>query len=90
VNKSGYINRVSAGVGIEFISRFSPDFIFNQYRQQQIAFCKHLEVMPSQSVMFGIADNKWNEYNRDGPSNRLSFHRQMLDPVDFFKKYEKR
>ena len=36
-----------------------------------------LDVEPSDCVLFGIGDDKWNEYNRDRDTNRLSFHKYL-------------
>lgn len=44
----------------------------------QIEFCKILDLIPSKTVLFGIVDKNWNEYNRGGSTNRLSFHRQFI------------
>lgn len=78
-NKIGYINRVSAGAGLKIIEAFGPDYIFDKYRDRQIAYCEILNVEPSNCVMFGIGDDRWKEYNRDRNTNRLSFHKFLAD-----------
>lgn len=74
-NKIGYINRLSAYIGLKLVNHFGPDFIFNKYRNRQLAYCEILGVTPSDCVMFGIGDDRWREYNRDRDTNRLSFHK---------------
>ena len=76
-NKIGYVNRASAHIGRKLIKRFSPDYIYNKYRARQLEICNILNVEPSNCVLFGIGDNKWNEYNRDRETNRLSFHKYL-------------
>lgn len=78
-NKIGYINRLSAHVGLALIERFGPDYIFNKYRNRQIEYCNILGVQPSSCVMFGIGGEEWEEYNRDRDTNRLSLHRFLSD-----------
>ena len=74
-NKMGYVNRLSAYIGLKLLNTFSPDYIYNTYRERQIEYCKILDVTPSNCVIFGLGDDRWSDYNRDGKTNRLSFHR---------------
>ena len=76
-NKIGYINRASAHIGRKLIRQFHPDYIYNKYRDRQLEICNILDVEPSNCVLFGIGDDKWNEYNRDRDTNRLSFHKYL-------------
>lgn len=73
-NKSGYTNRLAASIGIDYINRFSPDYIVNKYKNKQIAICKKLNLNPSNTVLFGIGGSQWQEYNRDRDTNRLGLH----------------
>ena len=73
-NKIGYINRSSAYIGQQLLKKFSPDYIYNKYRNRQVEICKILDVEPSDCVLFGIGNSIWNEYNRDRETNSLSFH----------------
>ena len=74
-NKIGYVNKLSCYLGLQLIEKFSPDYIYNKYREKQIEICNILDVEPSNCVLFGIGDNNWDEYNRDRETNRLSFHK---------------
>lgn len=86
VNKNGYMNRIGAYIGFKFISKFSPDFIPERYKVKQLAFCEHLNIDPSSTVLFGIGKEGWEEYNRGGPTNRLSFHKYIHQDIDIFLK----
>jgi len=78
-NKMGYVNRVSAQIGINLLDHFSPDYIFEKYRQRQTDYCSILDVESSSCVLFGIGDNRWDDYNRDRETNRLSFHKFLAE-----------
>jgi hypothetical protein len=77
VNKINYTNRVGAHVGVALLAQFSADYIFNKYREKQIKLCTELEVDLSKTVLFGIGGDKWQEYNRGGVTNRLSFNKLL-------------
>jgi hypothetical protein len=76
-NKIGYINRFGPQLGLELISKFGPDYIFNKYRQQQLDLCFEHSVTPSDTVLFGIGGDTWKEYNRGTATNRLSFNKVL-------------
>lgn len=89
-NKMGYINRPSAYMGLTLLERFSSDYIFDKYRQRQLDYCNILDVEPSNCVLFGIGDKRWNDYNRDRETNRLSFHKFLEQDCTQEIKNEKR
>ena len=64
---------------MQYINTFTPDFIPQKYMQKQKAFCAKLDVQPSATILFGV-DTKgmFNQYNRGGATNRLSFHKQYI------------
>ena len=77
LNKTNYTNRMSAWLGSKIIDRFGPDYIVEKYKPTQIEFCKELGATPSQSVIFGLGDNDYNQYNRGAGNNRLCFFRYL-------------
>lgn len=76
--KIDYNNKLGASIGIRFLEKFSADYIAEKYHKKQLEFCKQLGVTPSKTVLFGIGDDKWKEYNRGRSTNRLSFHKQFI------------
>ena len=72
-----YTNRLTASLGKRFITEFSPDYMYNTYREKQLEYCQLTESEPSNTVFFGIGNEKWQKYNRGTDSNRLSFHRYL-------------
>jgi hypothetical protein len=74
-HKIDYNNKIGAALGIELLQKFTPDYITDKYSAKQIVFCKELELIPSQTVLFGIAEDGWDEYRRGGEVSRLSFHK---------------
>lgn len=89
-NKMGYVNRISAQIGINLLDHLGPDYIFGKYRQRQLDYCNILGVKSSNCVLFGIGDDRWNDYNRDRETNRLSFHKFLADDCTSNIKNEKR
>lgn len=77
-NKIGYTNRYSAELGKQLLATQTPDTMVEQYRDKQEAYCKHLGIQPSKTVLFGLdSENKYPEYNRGGTINRLSLHKYL-------------
>jgi hypothetical protein len=83
-NKSNYTNRIGAYIGSCMLSKFSPDYVPLKYKNAQIELCKHLKVTPSNTVLFGIGNEEWQQYNRGCPTNRLSLHRYLHDTDQFY------
>lgn len=80
--KISYNNRLSAALGDYFINEFPVDYIVNKYKSKQIRFCSELSVVPSHTVFFAVGGKEWQQYNRGGCTNRLSFHKFLhLDSV---------
>lgn len=83
--KANYQNRLGASLGLALINKFSPEYIVTKYKDKQEEFCKLANIEPSSTVIFGIATNNWNEYNRGGLTNRLSFHNYLDKDISIFK-----
>lgn len=82
-HKINYNNKIGAMLGLEYFKSFTPDYIPNKYIDKQADFCNTLGVEPSKTVLFGIDRNKrYKQYNRGGPTNRLSFHKQYIKGLD--------
>jgi len=71
--KTNYTNRLGAAVGLKLIDAYSVDYNYNMWQPMQEKFCNQLDIAPSKSVIFGIATDKFREYNRGGDTNRLCF-----------------
>ena len=72
-----YNNTLSALIGNMLISDYSSDYIYNHYREQQLNFCNSVGLTASDSVLFAVGNNTWNEYNR---SNLLTQYQLAFDP----------
>jgi hypothetical protein len=75
-----YINSFSAFVGQALIHKFPCDYIPTTYQYKQQKICTELGLQPSQSVLFGIGNTDWNQYNR---SHLLKIYQIDLDPTMF-------
>lgn len=76
-NKTNYTNRVAAGLGIKFMEHWGPDHAVENFRSAQLDFCRQLAVQPSHTVLFALGGDDWKDYNRGGPTNRISFHKYL-------------
>ena len=75
-NENNYVNLYSIHVGHQFIKKFSNNWIYEKYKDKQIAMCEDLKVNKSDCVIFGLADKgQYDEYHRGGAVNRLCFSR---------------
>jgi len=83
-NKSGYINRIGSSLGLCYLKEFSPEYIVDTYKSKQTEFCSALNATVSNTVLFGVGGDEWAEYNRGGPTNRLSLHKFLNLPTTFF------
>ncbi|MNT30897.1 hypothetical protein D3C72_1667140 [compost metagenome] len=66
-----YGQKVAAYVGMQLMKQFPLHFIFTKYRERQIQICQQLKIQPSATVLFGLGDNTWKEFSRDGFANRI-------------------
>tara|TARA_Y100001937_G_C7102400_1_gene323172 strand:+ start:369 stop:1247 length:879 start_codon:yes stop_codon:yes gene_type:complete len=77
--KTNYNNKIGAALGLKYFERFTPDYITEKYIDKQLNFCNTVGVNPSKTVLFGIDyKHKFDQYNRGGNTNRLSFHKQYV------------
>lgn len=75
-NKAKYVNKIGEAIGLKYITEFSPSYIVNKYKSVQTQLCAELNVVPSNTVLFGIdMKNEWPQYNRGTATNRLGLHK---------------
>ena len=85
-DKAEYTNRVSAALGLELIRTFPADYIVNKYKAIQETYCRHLDICPSNTVLFGIATrDNYPEYNRGCNTNRLGLHNFLNKDITILK-----
>jgi hypothetical protein len=77
LNKTNYTNRFGAWLGLKIIRRFGPEYIVKNYRDKQIEFCNQLGAEPSASVIFGLGNEDYAQYNRGAGNNRLCFFKYL-------------
>ena len=71
LRKTEYENRWGAALGLKLIDKFDLDYNTDLYKNIQLVTCQELQITPSNTVLFGLGDSKWEEYNRGGLYNRL-------------------
>jgi len=79
--KTRYTNWLGAAVGLELINQFSIDHNVLVWRESQHALCKLLDIIPSKSVIFGIGDSTYQQYNRGSLTNRLCLSKWLKQGV---------
>lgn len=85
-HKHSYNNRVGAQLGTYLMNQFDADYIYKKYRKKQIEFCNYLGVKTSNTVLFGIGDRNWQQYNRGTTTNRLGFQKYLHLSIEEFSK----
>lgn len=75
-----YNNTLSARIGLELITKFGSDYIYNTYQKRQQEVCAYFNLVPSNSVLFAVGDSTWDCYNR---SNLLQSYGLDLDSTQF-------
>lgn len=80
-----YNNKYGALVGQFMINKFDCNFLIDRYRKKQIIFSDFINVSPTRTIMFALGDKKWQDYNRGGELNRLSFHKYLQLDIEEFK-----
>lgn len=77
-NKTNYVNRLGASVGLRVLDHVNVDYNVSKWRSTQESFCRQLDIDPSATVIFGIdRKKKFAQYNRGGNTNRLCFYRYL-------------
>ena len=75
--KTNYTNRLGAAVGLDLIQEFSVDYTHERWHKQQLNFCTQLGIIPSKSVIFGLGDHLYQQYNRGNLTNRMCMSRYL-------------
>lgn len=80
-HKSSYINRIGAGIGLELLDRWGPDYNHDRWHAQQQDFCQKLNVTASNTVIFGLDTGDRPQYNRGTSTNRLCFAKYLSQGI---------
>jgi hypothetical protein len=85
LNKWVYVPLLSAKIGLELIKIFSPDYIFNKYRDKQNLICAEYGLQPADTVIFGLGNEKFNYFEIDNAVNRCCLSPRLKEMDDFSK-----
>jgi hypothetical protein len=66
-----YGQKVAGFIGLHLMQQFPLHYIYNKYRAAQLSICQQLQIQASSTVIFGLGDNTWKEFSRDGYANRI-------------------
>ena len=71
LNEYQYVNHVSIGIHDNILEKFSPDYMFNKYRNTQLDICKKFDITPSKTVFLAYSYKpKQKGFDRDGTVSR--------------------
>ncbi|MCB0379440.1 MAG: hypothetical protein KDD33_13180 [Bdellovibrionales bacterium] len=74
-----YHNWFSALVTQHLMENFSFDYLYNTYRDRQLEICQKHNLEPSDSILFGLDQDQFPEFSRDGFINRLCISPQLTE-----------
>lgn len=77
-NSYDMINKPGAAIGLEFIKHFHPDDNQTDFRGRQLKICSAHDLVPSSCVTFGLSENDYFEFNRDGQVNRVCISNALI------------
>lgn len=66
-----YVQLLSAKIGLEVARAFSPDHIPTTYRAWQEEICSEYGLAVSDTVVFGLGDDRFAYFDVDGVANRV-------------------
>jgi|TARA_B110001454_G_scaffold97654_1_gene92455 hypothetical protein len=77
-NSYDMFNKAGAALGLKIMKKFSPDYNQEKYGEKQIEICDKFGLEPSKSVIFGLGDKKYSEYNRGSYTNRVCISKLLV------------
>ena len=81
-NQFHCVSKIAAGVGLALCNNFDPDYNQNKFRSNQIQICKELDIIPSDCIIFGMADRnhkEFGDYDRGTDSRRVCISKKIGD-----------
>ncbi len=70
-NEWVYVQLLSAKIGLEIARSYSPDYIPDKYRARQLEICEEYGLTTSDTVVFGLGDQRFDYFDIDGVVNRV-------------------
>lgn len=72
LNEWSYIGHLCMNIHLKLMTNFSRDYLWSKYREKQLGICKNLNLVPSDTLLFGLSDNdEYKEFSRRGITNRV-------------------
>lgn len=69
LNEVGMQNYYSMALGVHFMDQFSSDWNWQEFGQKYQEICQTHELTPCDTVIFGLGDGRYSEFNRGIPNN---------------------
>lgn len=72
LNEYNYVNHIAINLHTPIIKNFTPDYMYDVYRDKQVSIAKLLEIDPSDTVFLCTThDSKFEGFSRAGFINRI-------------------
>jgi hypothetical protein len=81
-NEWCYVQLLSAKIGLEIARQYSPDYIPEKYRAWQLEICQEFGLEPSDTVVFGLGDERFGYFDVDGVVNRVCITPSIKSRID--------
>lgn len=76
-----YVQLLSAKIGMETARVFSPDYITDEYMALQGEICTRFDLSPSDTVVFGLGDERFSYFDVDGIANRCCITPSIMEQI---------
>lgn len=79
-NEHMYTQMAGQRIHLQLMNTFHPDYIFEKYRDNQVSICNSMGIDVSDTVIFGITnDRDFDYFERDGYINRICITYALQD-----------
>jgi hypothetical protein len=80
LNQYEYVNHVSINMHYQILENFTPDYLFNKYRERQLNIANDLDIDASDTVFLCTTyDKKYNGFSRAGTINRIGIAEMLVN-----------
>lgn len=69
INEVGMSNSHSMSLGVHYMNKFGCDYMWQTYWEQYYETCNQLNLLTTNTVIFGLGGEEYAEYNRGIPGN---------------------
>ena len=80
INEVNYQNNLSMSLGVAYMLEFHKDYLWNKYRNKYHSVMHEFDLTPTDTIIFGLGDERFAEYNRGTKGiNRVCISNKLSD-----------